>query len=162
MEVSLELLSAQLLGNFTVREVYPTPTVNQRLNLFLFIAGPASSTLHHRTQPPNAHTLVWIKSTSNSGQASELGTHHTSHSPEPGPWFPPVARCHPGSSSGLRHCPAAPTAAPAPGWPTTAPLCKIRRGTTVRRSGAVPLPCLPRGSEASSNLPPRLTILKLH
>lgn len=111
IQVSPELFSAQLLRNFTVREVSPTPTTNQRLSLFHFIAEPINSAQHHRKQLLKVCTLVWIKSTSNSGQASELGTHHISHDLEQDPGFLPIVPCHLGSSSDLRQCPVAATAA---------------------------------------------------
>lgn len=107
IEVSLELFTTQLLRNFTVREACPTPTTNQRLNLFHFIAEPITSTQHHQEQLLKVCTLVWVKSTSNSGQASEVGTHHTSLDPEQDPWFLPIVPCHLGSSWDLRQYPVA-------------------------------------------------------
>lgn len=111
IKASLELLSAQLLRNFTVREGIPNFHNNQRLNLFHFILEPINSTWHQRKQLLKACTLVWIKSRSNSGQASELGRHHTPHDPEQDPRFLPIVPYHLGSSSDPQQCPVAATAA---------------------------------------------------
>lgn len=122
IKVSLELFSTQLRRNFTVREACPTPTTHQRLNLFHFIAEPITSTQHHQKQLLKVCTLVWIKSTSNSGQASEAETHRTSLDPEQDPWFLPIVPCHLGSSWDLRQYPVAVMATSNTGWPTTAML----------------------------------------
>lgn len=110
IEVSPELLSAQLLRNFTVKEVSPAPMTNQRLNLFHFIAEPINSTSITENSYSTC-TLVWIESTNSSGHDSELGTHHISHDPEQDPWLLPTVPCHPRSSSDLQQCPVAATAA---------------------------------------------------